>query len=166
MLRRTVIAAFACIPLAGCDGYARSFRVSAAHTGKAFSEQRLLAVAAAVARERGYTRKPATQQQYARFTVVAVFTKVVAKQGSVTLELVRDFKDGSDRFIILDWPSFTRSQESQTLEAEIRARLAAPRASNHAMEPTPPGLIMSLFTVQPASSSLSRARRRGSSLSR
>ena len=54
-------------------------------------------------------------------------------RASVTLELVRDFKDGSDRFVILDWPPFTRSQESQTLEAEIRARLAAPRASNQAM---------------------------------
>ena len=35
--------------------------------------------------------------------------------------------------------------------------------SNHAMEPTPPDLIMSLFVVQPFACSLPRSWRRGSS---
>ena len=43
---------------------------------------------------------------------------------------------------------------------------AATKASNHAMEPTPPDLIMSLFAAQPFTCSQPRPRRRGSSWSR
>src|SRR5262245_33364741 len=135
MLSRITILAVA-LALAGCDGYAHSFRVSAANTGRAPSEQRLLAVATKVAHERGYTARPATQQQFARFTVLALFQKQTGEHESVTLELVRDFKDGAERFIILDWPSFTRSDESKAVEAEIRAQLATTQASNQAMQRT------------------------------
>jgi hypothetical protein len=130
MLSRITILAVV-LALAGCDGYAHSFRVSAAMTGKAPSERRLLSVATKVAHERGYTVRPATQQQYTRFTVFALFQKHTGQQESVTIELVRDFKDGAERFIILDWPSFTRSDESKAVEAEIRAQFTTTQASNH-----------------------------------
>jgi hypothetical protein len=137
MQSRIAIFAFAVLALVGCDGYAHSFRVSPAYAGGgSLSEHRLIAVATSVARARGYTQKPATQSQYARFTILAVFTKSTSEREWVTLELVRDFKDGADRFIILDWPSFTRSDESRALEAAITNRLAAPQASNQTMQPT------------------------------
>jgi len=129
-MQRRIITLAVALALAGCDGYAHSFRVAAASTGKAPSEQRLLAVVTKVAHQRGYTRRPTTQQQYARFTVLAFFQKQIGEHESVTLELVRDFKDGAASFIILDWPSFTRSDESRAVEAEIRAQFATTRASN------------------------------------
>ena len=86
--------------------------------------------------EKAQSTSHATQQQYARFTVLALFQKQTGEHESVTLELVRDFKDGAERFIILDWPSFTRSDESKAVEAEIRAQLAARQASNQAMQRT------------------------------
>ena len=102
---------------------------------------------------------------YARFTVVAVFTKLVAKQGS---SHARTRGETSKMAQIASSSSIGRHslgvKSHQTLEAEIRARLAAPRASNQAMEPTPPGLIMSSFTIQPFTTSGPHRGRRGSCL--
>jgi hypothetical protein len=150
MLSRMAILMFAGVALAGCDGYARSFRAPAASTGSASqSEKRLLTVAAAVARERGYARKPATQSQYARFTILTAFTKRINQRESVTFELVRDFKDGANRFIILDWPSFTRSDESRAVEAAINAHVIAfSHASNQPMQPTASRRTASLWMTK------------------
>ena len=144
MLSRITIVAVIALALIGCDGYARSFSVSVAATGRAPREQRLVEVLTKIAHQRGYAARPATQQQYARFTVIAVFSKQTGEHESVTLELVRDFKDGAERFVILDWPSFTRSDESRAVEAEIRAQLAATQASNQAMQLTAPRSVSPL----------------------
>lgn len=137
MLGRIVMSTLLVCALAGCDGYARSFQASSATIGTSPTEQQLVYVVTKVARDRGFTQRPATQSHHARYTVISAFTKQTSEHDWINLKLVRDSKDDALRFIIVDWPSFTRSDESRQVEAEIRAQLGATSASNQEMQLTP-----------------------------
>jgi hypothetical protein len=113
------------VAASGCDGYVYSFRPSPASVPRQLSNEHLLLVALRqVARERGYVEKPPPQADYARHAILAHFGKNLSEREWVAIELIRE-KDGTYRFIILDWPSITRSEESRAVEAELNARLRA-----------------------------------------
>ena len=87
--------------LAGCDGYARSFRPQTfGRIGDSISERRRYFDAVTqVAKDRGYVARPVVQSQYARFTIIADFQKNLGQGESVTLE--RGFRIREPTFFVV-----------------------------------------------------------------
>ena len=134
--QHAILLAFS-IATAGCDGYVYSFRPPPGRVpARPPDEHLLLAALRQVASERGYVEKPPHQPNYGGHAILAHFGKSVSEREWVAVELVRELKDGSYRFIILDWPSITRSDESRAVEAALNARLQARQTSNKSLEPT------------------------------
>ena len=83
--------------------------------------QKLIVALTEVASERGFTRSDPRFESDS-YTVTAVFFKRI-ERGSVQMKLLRDAKTGKYRFVIIDWPSSTRSAESVAVEDAIRKKL-------------------------------------------
>jgi len=113
------------IVLGSCDGHVRSFRPLpiAARSGASPTEekQRLIVALTEVASERGFTRSDPSLESDS-YKVTAVFYKRI-ERGSVQMKLVQDEKTGRYRFVVIDWPSSSRSAESVTVEDAIRKKL-------------------------------------------
>ena len=113
------------IVLNSCDGHVRSFKVPlpTARSGASQAEdkQKLIDAITEVASERGFIEyNPVYKTDSSK--VIIAFQKQI-ENGSVRIELHQETKTGIYKYVILDWPSATRSAESVAVESAIREKL-------------------------------------------